>query len=106
VDYIQRHLEEDDLGAGRLAAAFGISVRYVHKLFEATGQSVSGFICERRIDRARSLLADRSCSRVAITEVAFALGFRDISYFNRRFKASAGMTPSDFRRQCLDSKQG
>ncbi len=102
INYLQRHLDEDDLGAERLAQAFGISVRYVHKLFASTGQSVSGFICTCRIDQARALLSDPSSARIAITDLAFKLGFRDLSYFNRRFKASAGMTPSDFRRQSLE----
>jgi AraC family transcriptional regulator, positive regulator of tynA and feaB len=33
-----------------------------------------------------------------IAEIAYAAGFRDISYFNRLFKRSLGMAPREFRR--------
>jgi AraC-like DNA-binding protein len=45
-------------------------------------------------------------SKLSITDIAFNLGFRDISYFNRRFKQLTGMTPSDFRRSQMTSAAG
>jgi AraC family transcriptional regulator, positive regulator of tynA and feaB len=33
-----------------------------------------------------------------IAEIAYAAGFRDISYFNRLFKRNHGMAPREFRR--------
>jgi AraC family transcriptional regulator, positive regulator of tynA and feaB len=104
--YLSRHLEDDDMGAEKIASAFGISARYVHKLFSVTGKSVSEHLCQLRIERAQSLLSQAAVSKLSITDIAFNLGFRDISYFNRRFKQITGMTPSDFRRSQMTSSAG
>lgn len=98
LSYLNRHLEEEDMGADKIALAFGITPRYVHKLFSATGKTVSEHLCVLRIERAKSLLCHTGASRLSITDIAFNLGFRDISYFNRRFKQLTGVTPSEFRR--------
>ncbi len=47
------------------------------------------------------MLEQPEFARKTITELALQLGFRDISYFNRRFKQSLGETPSDYRRRAL-----
>jgi AraC-like DNA-binding protein len=106
LSYLSRHLEDEDMGAEKIARAFGISARYVHKLFSVTGNSVSEHLCKLRIERAKSLLSQASVSKLSITDIAFNLGFRDISYFNRRFKQLTGMTPSDFRRSQMTSAAG
>ena len=47
-----------------------------------------------RIEKACRLLTDTALS---ITEVASAVGYNEIPYFNRRFKATVGVTPTAFR---------
>jgi len=44
-------------------------------------------------------LAALSHSKQSITEIAFASGFQSISQFNRRFKATMGMSPRQYRDQ-------
>ena len=44
-------------------------------------------------------LADRSQAEVPIVTIALDAGFQSLGPFNRAFKAHAGMTPTDFRRQ-------
>lgn len=100
-NFIQRSLDDEHLGAEKLSMTFGVSTRYVHKLFSATGQTVSEYICELRIARICQMLEQPEFARKTITELALQLGFRDISYFNRRFKQSLGETPSDYRRRAL-----
>ena len=101
-NYIQRHLEDEQLSAEKLALAFGVSTRYVHKLFSSTDQTVSEYVCQLRIARACQLLINPEFSKITITELALAIGFRDISYFNRRFKQAIGETPSDYRKRQLN----
>lgn len=59
-----------------------------------TGQTFSAFLAEKRISLAKNLLRDLTLN---VSEVASRAGFRDSSYFIRRFKQRTGMTPMVWR---------
>jgi transcriptional regulator GlxA family with amidase domain len=58
-----------------------------------TDHSATAFIRVFRLKRAMSLLEQNSGN---ISEVAYAVGFNSVSYFNKCFKKQFGKTPSDF----------
>jgi AraC-like DNA-binding protein len=43
------------------------------------------------------MLTDRRCLHLTIIDIAFAVGFGDISHFNRVFRRRFGDTPSRVR---------
>ena len=43
-------------------------------------------------------LHDQGAAHMRVTDVALAVGFQDISYFNRAFRRKFGETPSAARR--------
>jgi AraC-like DNA-binding protein len=45
-------------------------------------------------------LADRS-----VSSIAFAVGFGDLSYFNRTFRRRCGLSPSDIRAQAAEPNE-
>jgi len=53
-------------------------------------------INKMRSTEAKRLLKDTD---LRIVDIAFRLGFNNVSYFNRLFKESEGVTPSDYRKQ-------
>jgi len=96
-DYIGRRLCDPGLGPPEIAAAANISVRYLHKLFEAEHRSVSQYIKRLRLERShRELLDPRNTGR-PIAAIAFACGFGDLSGFNRAFKDAYGTSPRQLR---------
>ena len=95
--YVEDHLTEFDLGAARIAAAVGISPRYVHRLFEDDGETLGGFIQRRRLESCALALKDPAQHHRSVTEIAFAFGFCDPSFFCRSFKKRFSMTPRDYR---------
>jgi AraC family transcriptional activator of tynA and feaB len=97
LEHIDRHVVDPNLSAAALALRFHCSERYVHKLFLATGRTVGEHINNKRIQFCTRHLLDRRRGRT-IAEIAYASGFRDISYFNRLFRRSHGMAPREFRR--------
>jgi AraC family transcriptional regulator, positive regulator of tynA and feaB len=101
--YIDEHAVDAGLSAAILALRFRCSERYVHKLFSTTGQTVGEHINNKRIQLcARQLLEGRP--GITIAEIAYAAGFRDVSYFNHLFKRIYGMAPRDFRRAAASAK--
>lgn len=78
-----------------LAARAGLSPRYFSiKFKELIGSSVQSYIIRTRIERAQHLLLYAGMN---VTEVADALGYRDIFFFSRQFKQHTGKSPSEIR---------
>lgn len=91
-------LADPALSADSIGAGLGFTGRYVQQLMEGTGQSFSQHVRQARLDEARRLLADPGATAQKITDIALAVGFQDVSYFNREFRRRFGETPSDARR--------
>ena len=98
LEHVESRLDDPGLSVGSVAARFAISKRYLHKLFEPTGESFSRHVLERRLERAAAELAAPERARTPIAEIAFRNGFSDLSWFNRSFRARFGATPRDIRR--------
>ena len=98
LEYIESRLHDPGLSVAEVAARFGIGKRYVHKLFETTGNSFSRHVLQRRLERAAADLCALERARTSIAEIAYRNGFSDLSYFNRRFKAYFEATPREVRR--------
>jgi len=88
---------DTDLSIDALAARHGVSARYVRMLFEAEGLSITEFVREERLKRARAMLLSPRFADRRISEIAFQVGFNDVSYFNRCFRHRFGEAPSALR---------
>jgi AraC-like DNA-binding protein len=94
---IDRDLSNIDLSPEYIARKFHISVRYVHKLFAAQGDTCRSYILQRRLDCIRQELISSSRQQEPISSLAYRWGFIDVPTFNRAFKRRFGCTPSRFR---------
>jgi AraC-like DNA-binding protein len=81
-----------------LAAAQGISLRYLHHLFACAGTTFGAELMRLRLEAARRLLADRRWAALSVAEVAARCGFAEPSHFARRFRRAYGRGPLEFRR--------
>ncbi|WP_187433971.1 helix-turn-helix domain-containing protein [Paenibacillus methanolicus] len=96
VDYVNRHLSEE-IYLDMLAEHLNLSSGYLSAYFkEKSGMNFVDYINETRIMKATTLLGDNT---LKIHDVAEAVGYRNITSFNRMFKKYMGVTPSEFRRK-------
>jgi AraC-like DNA-binding protein len=78
-----------------LAAKFNVGRRDLLRLCKATtGMPPSRYIEERKLDRAKTLLAT---STLTMKQIAYEAGFATASHFSTRFRQFTGLTPSAFR---------
>ncbi|MFF0815549.1 helix-turn-helix domain-containing protein [Rhodococcus sp. NPDC003318] len=75
-----------------------ISPRYLQKLFESEGETVTGWIRRRRLAKCRDDLADPRLARHSIGAIGARHGLTDSSHFSKAFKEEFGLSPRDFRR--------
>lgn len=84
--------------AAALSARHRLSPRYIRNLFEGENTSLSQFVLGQRLTRVHRMLTDLRRADRTISDIALAVGFGDISTFNREFRRRFGVTPSDVRR--------
>lgn len=92
--YIEKNLA-GDISLKKIAEIVHFNPSYLSRLYKnITGNSLSDFICEVKILKAKKLLSDNNYK---IYEVASSIGFDNPSYFAKYFKKYTGQTPQDFR---------
>jgi AraC family transcriptional activator of tynA and feaB len=97
LNYVDSHLTETSLGPAEIAAALGVTVRHVHRLFSRQGSTLADWIRSQRLRHCRKDLADPFLREKSITEIAFFWGFNDSAHFSRAFKKEFGTCPRAFR---------
>jgi AraC-like DNA-binding protein len=92
---LQKRFTEREFSAQKLAAAAGLSERYVNELLDEAGAGFTMRLSELRLRKAADLLQRAGWRR--ISDIAFDCGFNNLSYFNRCFRRRFGLTPSAAR---------
>jgi len=95
--FIEQRLGDPELSPSGTAAAHHISLRYLHKLFEGQGETVSGWIRARRLERCRRDLLDPTLRDWPVSVIAARWGLTDASHFSRLFRAAYGLPPAEYR---------
>jgi AraC-like DNA-binding protein len=79
-----------------LASVVDLHPAYFSTLFrKVAGQPPVRYLARYRLERARELLV---CTDQPVTEIAHAVGFTDLAYFDRVFRRAAGTSPGEYRR--------
>jgi AraC-like DNA-binding protein len=84
-------------GPAEVARAMGLSSRYVNELMQETGVSFAERVMELRLQKARGLLAAPPRTAMRVSDIAYACGFNEVSYFNRCFRRRFGASPTQMR---------
>lgn len=93
--YVERELQDPDLNAAKIAGHFGISIRYVHKLFAQQGLTLGDYIKTKRLEQVHFDLTAPVGREQKIAVIAKKWGFADLSTFARAFKGKYGCKPSE-----------
>ena len=92
LDYIASHFSDPNLSGSSFAEKLGISQRYLHRLLQTTGKTFTEHVNELRLDRAFSLLSTMGADK-RVTDIAFDVGYSDVTHFYRHFRSRFGDTP-------------
>lgn len=92
VDYIAEHLSET-ITVEDLASQTSYNKEYFAKIFKKEmGQTLSDYILEQRINRAKQMILDGKNSQ----DISYMLNFSSQSYFIKQFKKVTGVTPREY----------
>ena len=89
--HVRANLDRD-LGPPALAAAMHVSLRTLQRrIRDGLNSSPQDLVLAARLDAAYGLLRT---GRLRVSEVAFQVGFDDLSHFSKRFRVAYGIAPS------------
>lgn len=94
LSYIEEHYHEE-LSVELLSEQAGLSRFHFSRLFkQLTDKSVTAYVNDIRIRQADYLLRN---TQQTVSDIALAVGYRDIYYFSRMYKKCRGIPPSEVR---------
>lgn len=82
--------------AGEIARRLGMSRRTLARRLSAEGMTFAGILADLRVDLAKRHLKDGD---LAISQIAWLLGYREVSAFTHAFRRWTGKTPREVRVQ-------
>jgi AraC-like DNA-binding protein len=96
-EHIYRH---DNISIGSLATKLKIPEYRLRRLInqQLGYRNFNVFLNAHRIAEAKAALADPSQAEVPVITIAMDAGFQSLGPFNRAFKATTGVTPSEYRK--------
>ena len=98
VRYISENLSSD-ITLAEIASVACLSPNYFVRKFKAKfGVSPLKYVAMMRMERAKTLLRDKSLS---VTEVMTSVGFCDSAHFSKAFKAFAGYSPRAYKQVAI-----
>ena len=99
--YLQEHLAEE-ISLSLLAEEFHLSSQYISQLFKSEiGVGFLAYLTNIRMEQAKKLLLTTPLS---IADVAERSGYGDYRVFTKVFRKSEGITPSQYRRDFLETR--
>ncbi|WP_168929068.1 response regulator transcription factor [Paenibacillus dokdonensis] len=94
-EHIDTHYADSQLKVEDISRQFLIQPRYLLKIFkEGLGMSVSDYIVETRMKRAKELLS--SGQNLRLSSIAEMVGYSDLGHFSKTFKKHTGLSPSEY----------
>lgn len=94
-EYIDTHYADSQLKVEDISRHFLIQPRYLLKIFkEGLGMSVSDYIVETRMKKAKDLLS--SGRNMRLSSIAEMVGYSDLGHFSKTFKKHTGLSPSEY----------
>jgi AraC-like DNA-binding protein len=92
---VKDRFADPNISPREVAAEMGISLRYLQSLFTDRGSTCSHYISSLRLDHAAHLIERRAVMKTGqpLSDIAYACGFRDYTYFARGFRRRHGTTP-------------
>ena len=95
--FIGLHYANEELSISTLKQAFGLSEHTItEQIRSGSGMTFKQYLNSIRLTESKRLLKETTLS---ISEIAYQVGYKNVSHFNRVFKSSEGLAPGAFRNE-------
>ena len=99
--YVEEHLSRE-ITRKEIAEFAGFNQEYLSTLFKKeTGDTLSEYIQKKRLSVAKKLLRQ---TNLPISLISQDCGYETLSYFSNVFRQKVGLSPREYRKQCVQKK--
>ena len=96
-DFIEKNLGDQHLSPKKIAESSRISMSYLYSLFNDDETTVGQFVQVKRLQKAYEILVADPKGHRTVAEVAYEVGFKNVSHFSRSFSRHFSIAPRDVR---------
>jgi len=94
MEVVERNMANPDFDIENFANEVGVSRMQLYRKFSAlTNMTVKEFVRSIRLKRATQMLLEK---KMTVTEIAYAVGFKDLSHFRKCFHREYGMSATEY----------
>lgn len=98
LNYIDRNIKKG-ITLDDAAEYVNMSSSYFSKFFKkSTGINFITYVTDRKIEFAKDMLENTD---MPVINIAYELSYNETNYFSKAFKKKVGVTPTEYREQCL-----
>jgi len=102
INCVHKHLDDSDFDQPQMMDELGAAKSTLYKKLKSlTGLNPSAFIRNIRLKAACQIIEEKK--RVRISELAYAVGFRDAKYFSSCFRKEFGIQPKEYMSRFVSS---
>jgi ligand-binding sensor domain-containing protein/signal transduction histidine kinase/DNA-binding response OmpR family regulator len=103
IEIVEKFIEDPDFDSDKFANEIGVSRMQLYRKMNAlTDMTVREFIRNIRLKRAAQLIVQ---NKVNISEVAYMVGFKELSHFRKCFRQEFGMSASEYAEKFKELSQ-
>jgi AraC-like DNA-binding protein len=103
LQFIATHYMDPELNMATVAARIGADRVKINEILKTElGMTFTGYVNTLRLTEAARLLKDQESTPIA--DIAYSVGYANISYFNKLFKEEYGCTPGAFRNLAITGR--
>jgi len=103
LQFIGTHYTDPELNMTTVAARIGADREKINEILKTElGMTFTAYVNKLRLTEAARLLKDKNDTSIA--DIAYSVGYANISYFNKLFKEEYGCTPGAFRSLAIQPK--
>jgi signal transduction histidine kinase/DNA-binding response OmpR family regulator len=93
---METHLDNDQFGITKLCKEIGMSRAQLYRKFKSlTDKTVNEYLMNFRLYKAKEMLLNTDLN---VSEVAYEVGFKNLSHFSRAFRQAFGQNPSGIKK--------
>jgi len=97
IQIVEKYIDDPNLDIDMFVKEIGVSRMQLYRKMKALlNMTVKEFVNDIRLKRAEQIFSEK---KIGISEVAYSVGFNDLSYFGKCFKRKYGLSPSDYVRK-------
>jgi AraC-like DNA-binding protein len=98
ISFMRANLADQELDPEKISDSMGISVRYLHRIFQDESDTVCASLRDLRLHAAHSALANPANAGLPVSEIALRAGFKSPAHFAAAFKSKYGVSATEWRR--------